>query len=151
MHILAPGTGYTGQQTGIAAQGLALGRELGSQSPGKGFEALHQGKRAVADRDVVIRLVQTVPGQVQQAQPGKGIVQGLSLAQPADIVETGVVVQPATAVALQAAAHVALFLQHQHAAPRLRQEKGALQSAQSGSYDRHIIFHHAPHSPFSSI
>ena len=62
-----------------------------------------------------------MPGQVQQLQAGKGFVEGLTLAQPADIVEAGIIVQPATTVALQAAAHVVLLLQHQHGVSRLRQ------------------------------
>lgn len=104
--------------------------------------ALWKSKVAVADTDVVESFpIQSFPRKIEKSDTSKWLVEWLAFVETADIVKPRVVVEAIAAVALHTTAWLCLPFQHKNPCAILCKERGTNQSAQSASYDNHIVQH----------
>ena len=68
-------------------------------------------------------------------------MQRLSLVEASYIVQPRIEAISMALIALQTATRLPVLLEHKYAAPRLRQQVGTGQSAESASYDDDIVLH----------
>ena len=126
----------------VAVQIVALVRELLGQRVGKMLIAIGKEIRLAANPHFIESIaVQSVPRQAQQIEITKDSIQRLPVVKAANVVETRVELHPIAAECLQTAANHGILLQHAHIQPLTRQNVGALQSAQTTSDYRNVVFH----------
>ena len=70
-------------------------------------------------------------------------MQGLTLGQSADIMQSGVVAEGTATIALHTATGLGLAFQHQYLMPRLTEQGGTLKTAEATAYHYQLIRLHA--------
>ena len=115
--------------------------EVLCQSIDEGLIALMEGKTTSRDDDAVEGFVHPFPWQVQQSQLAKGLVHRLPWSQSAQIVQSRIVVQSASAEALHTAPWLMRAFQHKCPKTFLCKQCSALKAAQSTSDNQDIIVH----------
>ena len=128
------------QQVCILAQCGALLRETVCQRVGKLVVAFGQRKGLFAYRYLVETVrIEPLPGQFQQSQRLKGVVQRLSFGQSSHVVQSGVKLPISATIALQTASRHVLALEHHHAATLLCQLACTDKATQTAANDYYVV------------
>ena len=98
-----------------------------------------EGEVAAADDDVVEVLVHPLPREVEQSELLECLVHRLPRGKPTHIVQSRVVVHPASAEALHAAPRLVGAFKDENLHPSLGEQCAALQAAQAAADNQDIV------------